>query len=133
MSACTINGKQCTACCRAITLAYSRRRLLKMPYGGDAKFVLENWKPLSRRRAKKKNQYMIKSTTAKATKYWHCNKVTDTGCSVYDRRPRVCSDYPLYGKNRDELAMAYSEKNIPPEYHPDCTEWPRIQAVEVTD
>lgn len=133
MSACIINGKQCTQCCRAITLSYRRSGLLKSTVP-DAIFILANWKSISRRRAKKKNPYMvgqIEKHPGKPVTYWHCARVTETGCSVYDDRPYVCSGYPLYGKNYHYLAANYAEQGLAPEYHPDCTEWPRIAAVEV--
>lgn len=130
MTACTINGKQCTQCCRAITLSYTRRYLGKA-WGYDAKFILANWKQISRRRAKKKNPYMVRELGKRRHTFWHCARVTDAGCSVYDDRPNVCSGYPLYGQAYDRVAKLYAERGFKPEYHPDCTEWPRIAAVEV--
>lgn len=146
MSACQIDGKQCTACCRTITLPYSRRKLMdklgKRPelriVGGDIGFVLANWKPVKRRIAKKKNPHQVlnydRSKTGQKwrSQYWHCTKVTDTGCSVYDSRPRVCSDFPLYGHNYDTLAKIFSERQVVPEYHPLCTEYPRIPVTDIT-
>lgn len=139
MSACQIDGKQCTACCRAITLRYTRRMLVAInPRGGDMRFVLDNWKPIKRRIAKKKNPHQVlnydRSKTGQKwrSQYWHCTKVTDAGCSVYDSRPRVCSDFPLYGHNYDTLAKIFAERQVVPEYHPQCTEYPRIPVTDIT-
>lgn len=142
MTACQIDGKQCTACCRAITLRYSRRNLAAKAggriVGGDMGFVLANWKPVKRRIAKKKNPHQVlnydRSNTGQKwrSQYWQCTKVTDAGCSVYDSRPRVCKDFPLYGHDYDDLAKIFAERQVVPEYHPLCTEYPRIPVTDIT-
>lgn len=105
---------------------------------GDAGFVLANWKPVKRRIAKKKNPHQVlnydRSTTGQKwrSQYWQCTKVTDAGCSVYDSRPRVCKDYPLYGHKYDDLAKIFAERQVVPEYHPLCTEYPRIPVTDIT-
>lgn len=129
MTACIVNGQRCTACCRAISLANSRRALAANAHrdkpAGDMSFILANWKPISRRRAKKKNPYMVLDPRHAGRSFWHCRRVTDEGCSVHATRPRVCRDYPLYDNHPNTLAVQR------PEYHPDCTEWPRTQIPNV--
>lgn len=133
---CIIEGKQCTACCRAINLKYSRRQLVARESigqtGYDQRFVLDNWKPMKRRVAKKKNPYQVRNFDRKELSYWQCKKVSDAGCTVYETRPPVCRDFPLYGHRYEHAAKVYAEKNVPPEYHPQCTEFPRISAVNLS-
>lgn len=127
-SACVINGKQCTACCRAIILKLNKHDVSEMAKHktGDAFFVRKNWIPISKRRAKKKNPYIftwVKTHPAynkKGPFFWMCKKVTDSGCSVYESRPRVCSGYPAYG---DIFGFSETVKTYPAEYRQDCTEW----------
>jgi Fe-S-cluster containining protein len=130
MTACTINGQQCTACCRTITLKYTRE-MLRRTQGSDAAFIRANWKPVSRRLAKKRNPHMFSYYGHQAKAFYRCARVTDAGCSVYDDRPSVCKDYPLYGRSYESVAQAVAARELQPEYHADCTEWPRIPVVQV--
>lgn len=122
---CIIEGARCTKCCEAITLPVSRKRLGEMA-GEDARFILANWKPMSKRLAKKVNPYLFASVpelrSSKKWRLYRCTALTPDGCGKYDERPPVCRNYPHYGRPGDP-----SE----PEYHPQCTEWVRIDAVEV--
>lgn len=126
MTDCMVNGSRCTACCRAISIGPSRTALTKT-LSIDAGFILENWKPMSWRRAKKKNPWLGKRYTKKMkrwSKWWHCKRVTADGCSVHQYRPPVCQKYPHYGRTDEDLAKTG------PEYHPDCSQWPKINMIE---
>lgn len=111
-------------CCKAINLPYSYREITKLGRSGegdnDAKFIVDNWIPISKRRAKKINPYLVKRNehNIKLT-FWQCKQLTDSGCGVYDTRPDVCRNYPMYTREADYLSQFI------PEYHPECTEWPK--------
>lgn len=133
---CVINGKQCTQCCRVIVLGKNLTRSLKNNCSSDAAFVRANWKPMSKRRAKKANPYIFsgsrfnKDALRANVHYFRCARVTDKGCSVYERRPRVCSGYPRYDMSDEDLFKTYAGKT--PEYRADCTEvtpWAVIKIV----
>lgn len=123
---CVIEGKQCTSCCEAIMLNVSRDHLAGRK--GDPEFILENWKPISKRRAKKINPYMIKEYHSAGSSYWSCKNVTKSGCGIYEKRGQVCSGYPLYEQTIESFARGGYRK---PEYHAECTEWPLINAVTI--
>ncbi|MBB3017689.1 Fe-S-cluster containining protein [Microvirga lupini] len=121
---CVIEGERCTRCCEAITLKMSRSQLLAHP-SSDAQFIREHWKPISKRRAKKKNPYLFQRhprlQSAKAWRLYHCTALTSEGCGKYEDRPAVCSGYPLYG-----AGGLHSR----PDYHPQCVEWKMIDVVQ---
>lgn len=123
MADCIIDGVQCTACCRAITLRQTRKQLITKHSGSDFEFALKNFKQLKRRLAKKINPYVVKRHNAfrKSISFYQCSKVTNSGCSVYESRPRICSAYPLYGASEERFTEHC--KTNPPEYHPKCTQW----------
>ena len=127
---CIIDGERCTKCCEAITLPFSRKKLLEGARkfeSPDAIFILANWKPMSKRAAKKKNPYLFRRfPKLRSRKHWSlysCKALTADGCSKYNERPNVCSGYPFYGKPPTGGA---------PDYHPNCTEWVMIPSVEIT-
>lgn len=140
MTACVINGERCTKCCQAINLPMSlydaqkifrKRREASSEIKDDIWFVSNNWTPISRRRAKKINPYLVKrqdkiqaENKNRNLSYWVCNKLTESGCGIYKTRPKVCSGYPIYPHLLDGYIREIAKR--PPEYHPECTEWPRI-------
>lgn len=151
MTACVINGQRCTQCCQAIILnmpahdvfkAMRKRNEFNSEIPDDLSFVGQNWVSISYRRAKKINPYMVErqrrvaidaghKTTKlfRKTSYWTCKNLTASGCGVYEDRPSVCRDYPVYPVYSADYVKELA--NRPAEYHPECTEWPRIEAVNV--
>lgn len=151
MTACVIDGQRCTKCCQAIVLSmpahdvFKKLRMSRDFTGevrGDLSFVGENWVPISRRRAKKINPYMVAmqrrvvidaghktSKLIQKVSYWTCNNLTPSGCGVYEDRPSVCRDYPVYPVYSADYVKELAGR--PADYRPECTEWPRIEAVNV--
>lgn len=79
----------CTECCKAPTV-------FRYVYPGRKKSYpdLIYWKRISKRRAKKLNPHLAKYVQGHGTvSHFRCTKLTDTGCSVYEDRPRICSSY----------------------------------------
>jgi Fe-S-cluster containining protein len=51
------------------------------------------------------------------------------GCGIYEKRPDVCRNYPVYPSYTKEQIKGIASRV--PEYHPECSEWPKIEAVNV--
>lgn len=127
MAACVIDGARCTACCQAIGLHSKRHNLRKAALRGvwgDVQFVAANWKPISWRRAKKRNPYIATTMVKTAKSYWVCKQLTPTGCGAYLDRPNVCRGFPRYGNSPEVFNDRV--RSHAPEYHPRCTEWQLI-------
>ena len=85
----------CTSCCTVPAVFQFRKDFHKL-----VNSVLPNWKVISKRRAKKLNPYLIKSSKALrlSPTYFSCKHLTEVGCSIHERSPHVCSGYPLYNE-----------------------------------
>lgn len=130
MTPCVIDGKRCSACCTAtwvpLRAAQVRAKVarLKPPLSTDLGFIRANWKPMSWRRAKKRNPYLaayFRSVKERGGGFYQCKRVTPSGCGVYADRPRVCSGFPRY--NSPAVAWENSLGTRVREYHPSCTEY----------
>lgn len=134
--ACVIDGKQCTMCCRAIWLRKDVADGLETNTHPDAVFVRENWVRISVEEARAINPYYfdvyMQNTrlTLDDSAFFKCTKVTEHGCGVYEDRPAVCRGYP-YTSGQPWWALAKHYVSIPPEYHPECTQWPVIPVVNI--
>ena len=69
-------------------------------------------RPISKRRAKKKNPRLVKMI-GNSQSYFTCKEFSGSGCRSYATRPAMCSGYPLYGRADVD--------DEPPIYHKDCT------------
>jgi len=137
MNSCVINGTQCTSCCRTIH-ANMRQQLrkvhrdgLKTTPGSDLDFARKHWKPMSRRLAKKKNPYSVAVSDAAKTlagaMFFSCSKVGHDGCTVYESRPKVCSQYPRYGRTEEEWNALLAFRRA--DYRADCTQYIPTQVI----
>lgn len=158
MRSCTVDGRLCTACCRTIltTPGTNREALVKKINSGGVAFILSNWKPISRRRAKRKNPHMFTWLPADERRcrqkrkhgerlnnipnhvklryaFWHCRRVTEEGCSVYEDRPSICRGYPNYSEPYPswENRLAKLPYKKVPEYHPQCGQFPASTHIPV--
>lgn len=104
-----MNCNGCTDCCKAIHVNKRsiRRAMGASNLSGDRKFIFENWKPISARRAKKRNPHVFdtkfhrKERVQKVKRdmqFFKCCNLTATGCAAYESRPEVCRGYPWYGR-----------------------------------
>lgn len=124
---CMINGKRCSKCCEVLTIRltknfndwrkYVRRYGYPSDYNGEK--VHSMLRPISKRRAKKLNPHLVKIVGSKSN-YWTCKHFTGSGCGDYENRPRMCSDYPYYGRTEKEWVES-PEYKIGGLYHINCT------------
>jgi len=122
-----LRGKcgMCGKCCEAIHIPMSPERIAESAkYGGDAKFVHENWTPITKEEAFAINP-KIESNEEWARQNWPgkpedpykdmyfytCDRLDkEKGlCTVHETRPRVCSGYPWYGVLPNETMLWYSD------------------------
>lgn len=124
----------CGMCCKAIVLPVSydelKERSSVQDYingskcegieNNDVLFVWLNWKPISKEEAFKINPHLrlweerfIERNCLEKLNFWTCTKhdpVTNK-CTVHEHRPKVCSDFPWYGR---------SVVTTEPFYSPEC-------------
>lgn len=112
------DGSQCTSCCQVLTLAADKRTYLSWSryIGPEVKRIREILVPISKRRAKKINRAMVKQV-GDAMTYYKCKKLTDKGCGDYKRRPKMCRDYPYYGRTKKQV----KESGETCHYDDECT------------
>jgi Fe-S-cluster containining protein len=106
--------KKCGSCCQAIWLRYSikdiREILKKYPSNLDAIFILKNWERISYKDALKINSRIkIFKKNYKKSYFYICNKYDKINkkCTIHDNKPRICKDYPFYGKNKIPLGLVF--------------------------
>lgn len=123
--------KKCGMCCQAIALQYSVEYIETCKDSPDAKFILENWQPITMEEALSINPHLQLwidvSVKRNITLYFYkCNQLDlETNlCKIHSTKedfsqPRICIDYPFYtryllpkselfyspecGYNRDDL------------------------------
>lgn len=83
---------------------------------GDLGFVKSNWKPMSRRMAKKKNSYMFTVSKKKGMHFYSCTKKSLSGCTVHQERPQVCSGYPFYKVTPEQINGLGQRADYTPSY-----------------
>jgi Fe-S-cluster containining protein len=116
----------CGKCCEAIHIPVDYKEVTRMANGDnfDAKFIRDNWIPISREEAFAINP-TIQSNMSKAQEwaenedadpyrhmhFYTCSKLDkEKGlCTVWQDRPKVCSGYPWYGKLPEVTMLFYSE------------------------
>jgi Fe-S-cluster containining protein len=71
----------------------------------DGSFILKNWKRISKREAFRLNSYLKdyekdgqKINRSPSCHFFKCTKLRNNKCSSYDSRPKICQNYPFYGK-----------------------------------
>lgn len=129
MEHCVINGERCTKCCQVLSLQRTKNLFDWISYAKssddsncDSFAEKENYQigsmitQISKRRAKKINPYMVKLFGRnKKSAFFTCKNLTKDGCGIYETRPKVCSGYPYYGRDKAEFAK------MKPDYSEDCT------------
>lgn len=128
MTACIIDGKRCTSCCKAIRLNKDAVEHLPFNTSEDAVFVLNNWVKITTDEAFEINPYLkISLSEHQITTgvFFKCRMLGENGCSVYDERPNVCRGYPMYNHGSEDFI------NVLPEYNPQCNQWPIIKVLNV--
>ena len=105
----------CTSCCEVIGVGKMSKKYES--YLKDTGSIPKAWKRLTRFQAKKMKPYLFYSGIWGSNKvYFECSNLTDEGCSIHKSSPFVCSGYPYYGKDLEELISSkgpsnqYSEK-----------------------
>lgn len=95
--------KRCGKCCMAIPLPVTYADLAGMAKHGhpDALFVLQHWKPISVKKARHLNPEFLKEGGGRKS-IWTCRKLNHRTnmCRVHAYKPKVCSEFPYYGRNR---------------------------------
>ena len=113
--------EKCGKCCEAIYLSENieevRRISLSETFSGNdkstAKFILENWIPLTFEEARKINPYLVKE--GDFSKNWYkCNQFNKESrlCNVHHERPNVCSGYPFYSSGRFQVENVKGERRL---------------------
>jgi Fe-S-cluster containining protein len=102
--------KKCGLCCRCTTVnidcyniktkeyypKYFKKKDLN-PKIPEEKFIIKNWKRISRKTARKLNPYHFNTTNkysnGKMPYYYTCKLLKDNKCSVYEERPEICRNH----------------------------------------
>jgi len=113
--------KKCGTCCKVIYLPISPEKVeaiskdTNSPDHANAKFVHENWIPLSTEQAREFNPFVVSQVDecGRSLYYYSCTRLDSVTnlCTVHDSRPQVCVDYPWYGRPPHPSEMWYT---------PDC-------------
>ena len=134
MEHCIVDGKRCSKCCEVLTInmgsngkkwmEYARRvdfDTFEPEKGQDKKEYQLYWmiKKITKRKAKKINPYLV-SVISNRQQYFTCKHLISSGCSNYENRPKICSQYPYYGKTESEF-LESEENKKGGLYTPDCT------------
>jgi len=131
--------KMCGTCCKVIYLLISPERVEDMAKDVNsigyfnAKFISENWVPMSKDQAKLLNPFVVsqlEDVEDVKIYYYSCNRLdTKTNlCTTHVSRLPVCIDYPWYGRIPTSTMIWYT---------PDCgyvndhEEWVKGQTSEV--
>lgn len=129
MSHCVIEGEQCSACCKVLTIADNKSlrdwmsyiRWYGSVYPDDFKGeeVYHLLRKINKRKAKKLNKTLV-DNIKNSQSYFTCVNYTGSGCSDYENRPTMCRNYPYYfiDKKEWEDSEEYKEGGL---YHIDCT------------
>jgi Fe-S-cluster containining protein len=94
MSCIKSGGKRCYECCRVVHINVHQAHnafVTKKVNVTDGDILKRIWKPISRRKAKKINPYVVKGKKDMA--YFTCKWLGSSGCSRYSERPDVCRRY----------------------------------------
>lgn len=128
----------CGKCCEAIHMSTNMTKIVELAdnarrYGtptslknlggiSDAEFIQENWTPITMEQAHEINPHLKTNYDESTTNghkvyddmsYYTCsqfNKETRL-CMAHSTRPKICEDYPWYGRRPDITFRPYS---------PDC-------------
>lgn len=112
---CVINGERCSKCCEVLTISESKNFRAWRAYArkhDDPDLTDEMVKislmvkKISKRRAKKVSPHLVR-VASNAQAYFTCKNFTGTGCGAYENRPKMCSDYPYYGRTPDEFIKQF--------------------------
>lgn len=122
----------CGKCCQAIVLNVSREEIEQMAsvqdylsgkidrtdlWNDDPIFIYLNWTPISTEDALRINPHIQtwfdaweKSGQTRKWHFYKCSKLTeDNKCGVHDERPRVCREFPWYGKQPRISELFYAD------------------------
>lgn len=107
--------KMCGMCCRAIFLGQNMDEMKKWAEhdNADAKFVIENWTPISKEQAFEINPYLETWNEESKEKgsFYTCKLCADGKCLIHNQnKPRVCAAFPWYNERPREMSL----------YSPDC-------------
>lgn len=104
--------KRCGMCCKAIPVKIGRREVFekaKRNKNKDFVFISKNWVPISCVQATMYNGELGGRSDGRFY-YYTCLKLSrDNLCTVHKRKPKVCSGYPWYGKERNPEALIRKE------------------------
>ncbi len=129
---CMIDGKRCTKCCEVLGLScYNKNLREKFSYfrrnpekvSSKEQQVFTMLRKISKRRAKKKNSYMVKRFTRNGVNgqsFFTCKHFKNGKCNNYENRPTMCSGYPYYGQTEEEFKKSKTYP-VAGEYRIDCT------------
>lgn len=112
-----LSCNKCGKCCQAIVLTFTKKEV-KSKRGPDVAFILKNWKRISKEKAIEINPYLknwlnIKCKFGRSMYFYKCLKYDPKSklCLVHDKRPNVCSGYPIYKRGTvSEKETFYTEK-----------------------
>lgn len=131
-----VDRERCSKCCEVLTIrtsvnfrewqryvrrfGYSHLNDIEYPKKSELQ-IYSMTRQISKRRAKKINPHLIK-IVGNNQSYFTCKHLGESGCGNYENRPKMCSEYPYYGKTKDEFFQLnkglVSEKGL---YTDDCT------------
>lgn len=103
-------------CCRVISVGRNKKSF-RDKESEDAKFIKENWTELNLKETMDiiddihsgyppmPDEMVDKwRNLSKDRAVFKCERLGDEGeCTVYDRRPPVCKEYPFYGRNPEDI------------------------------
>jgi Fe-S-cluster containining protein len=89
---------QCGMCCRAIHLNYTKKAVAQTweDASGNRKFILKNWKRISKEQAIKNNPNVGSMVPSNGC-WYTCRLLEGNHCSIQESKPPICAGYPWYG------------------------------------
>lgn len=116
----------CGKCCEAIHLLQSPQEVASIAesekMSGDARFITDNWTPITKEEAFTINPYLKQNEDGLAEKgidnvygkfyYYTCTQLDKETrkCRVHENRPQVCSGYPWYGRRPNNSILWYADE-----------------------
>lgn len=138
MEHCMVNGERCSKCCEVLTMRESKNfrdwrsyaRRYGYPDNTKVDKIHHMVRKISKRRAKKINPHLLSEVGKdKSQHYFTCKNLTENGCGAYESRPRMCSEFPHYGRTEREWQESDEFKGGGL-YDKDCTYHIQIKQVD---
>ena len=99
--------RYCGECCKKMIVRVSKKdieRIKKLGYKEEDFVVQDIFNPNRKNLQKKKNGWCIFLKKDNNRKYW---------CSIHKSRPKICRDYPFFGKNPEPIKSCLPQDLYP--------------------